>query len=432
MMAAALVACSREEQPANPETPTTYTLSIKANLDAGTKGLSLNDNTLNATWDGSERVYVFNASNEQLTFLTPHQDAQLNTSTCTLEGSFLPGKIPAADDVLTLILNAANYSNQEGTLAFIAGHDDYAVATVTVKEVDTVNGTITIKEDNADFVSQQAIIKFTLKDKANNAAISPTQLTVTDGTNTASVTTVSSTYTENGAGVLYVAFPATGEAKTINLAATVGDYTYTYETPSTKTLTNGQYYTITVKMSCLRIYTNTSTTQPESLSAGTANYSLNGSYNVVGSGNANITATGELDLTFFEPDDNNPLTINGCLDFGDYSNSSIRFNNQGWSQYYINNPGATALKVSGSVFVINDPCTLHINGNIDCSNEIYVYQTEVIVEGDIIGNPKIYLDGGTILRVKGSVGNVNIVYWGNKNEYVEGGYKVYDSQAMGF
>lgn len=253
MLGAVLVACSREEQPEVIEptkAPVTYTLSIKANKDAGTKGLSLSGNTLNAIWDGTEQVFVFKGA-EELTYLTPVNDADINTGSCTLSGSFPSGKLPAANDVLTLKLNAPNYEGQSGTLAFIAGHDDYAVATVTVKEVDPVNGRITINQDDVNFESQQAIIKFILQDKGNsNTAISPTALTITDGTNTATVSTVSSTYTENGAGVLYVAFPAAGEAKTISMTATVGNDTYTYE-KSGVTFSNGQYYAITVKMTKL-------------------------------------------------------------------------------------------------------------------------------------------------------------------------------------
>ena len=58
---------------------------------------------------------------------------------------------------------------------------------------------------------------------------------------------ITDAYTANGSGILYVAFPAAGSAKTITLTATVGTDTYTYE-KSGVTFTNGKYYEITVKM----------------------------------------------------------------------------------------------------------------------------------------------------------------------------------------
>ena len=61
MLAATLVACTREEQPrgetpAPAESPATYTLTVKATKGAGTRALELVGNTLKATWDGTEKV----------------------------------------------------------------------------------------------------------------------------------------------------------------------------------------------------------------------------------------------------------------------------------------------------------------------------------------------------------------------------------------
>ena len=55
MMAVAIVACTREEQPRTetpdqPQSPVTYTLSIQASKGQDTRALVLNGNTLNATW----------------------------------------------------------------------------------------------------------------------------------------------------------------------------------------------------------------------------------------------------------------------------------------------------------------------------------------------------------------------------------------------
>ena len=249
MMAAALVACSREVQPEvieQPEAPKTYTLSISASKMELTKALELNGSTLNAIWKEGEEVYVF-MNNQQIGELSPIIETLVYPEkvSCTLSGPFIT--VPEAGDVLTLYFASNNYSGQDGTLDFIPDCCDYAVATLHVTGVN--NGQIESSEGKADFVNQQAIIKFTLQDKDNSsAAISPTALTITDGTNTATVSTVSSTYTKNGEGVLYVAFPAAGVAKTISMTATVGNDTYIYE-KSGVTFTNGRYYAITVKMS---------------------------------------------------------------------------------------------------------------------------------------------------------------------------------------
>ena len=99
-------------------------------------------------------------------------------------------------------------------------------------------------------MAPQAVVKFTLQDKGNsNAAISPSALTINDGTS--DIVTLTSipaeTYTTNGAGVLYVALPAVS-SKPITLTATVGSDTYTLTTSSAKSFANGSFYRVTAKM----------------------------------------------------------------------------------------------------------------------------------------------------------------------------------------
>ncbi|MBO7584658.1 MAG: hypothetical protein J6T09_03215, partial [Bacteroidales bacterium] len=108
--------CNKEidkpiDQPSEPET---YTLSIKASKGEFTKGLSLDDNTLNAIWDGSEEVYVFK-NDAQIGVLTPDLSTLVYPEkvSCTLAGPFTT--IPEAGDVLTLKLTSNNYSGQDGT-----------------------------------------------------------------------------------------------------------------------------------------------------------------------------------------------------------------------------------------------------------------------------------------------------------------------------
>ena len=252
MAGAAFTACSSsddniiDEQPVNPAQKT-YTLTVNAAKGDGTttRALSLSDKTLTASWATTEHVYV----KKESTWATGSLQPEANGTTTTLTGE-LSGITIVADDELALQFPKSGeitYAGQLGTLADIAANFDWATANVEVASVSA--GNINPKAATTTFTNQQAIIKFTLQDKGNgNAAISPSALTVTDGTSTVSLTSISDdTYTANGDGVLYVAFPAAGSAKTITLTATVGNDTYTYEKTGVS-FTNGQYYEITVKM----------------------------------------------------------------------------------------------------------------------------------------------------------------------------------------
>ena len=266
---ATFVACSNDdniidEQPVQP-TEQVYTMTIEATkgdasrdqsracpsfgeaqpaLDevkgdgATTRALSLDDKTLNATWATTENVYVQKGSTWADGSLQPQADG----ATATLKGT-LSGVTIAASDVLTLQFprsGALDYTGQVGTLADIAEKYDYATASVTVSDV-SATGNIIPTEATTNFTNQQAIVKFTLIDKADGTThISATELVVSDGTTDYTVTPASAT------DVLYVAIPGFS-GQTVTLTATVGSDTYTYE-KSGVTFQNGQYYEITVKM----------------------------------------------------------------------------------------------------------------------------------------------------------------------------------------
>ncbi len=224
----------------------TFIFSIAATKgDAATKALELNGNTLNAIWDGSERVYVFK-NDQQIGILTPDDNTIYpDKNSCTLKGPFTTA--PANGDVLTLYLNSNNYLGQDGTLDFIADYCDYAVATLTVTGVN--NGQIESAEGKANFVSKQAIVKFSLTD-GNNSAIRPTDVSINYGSGIVVLTEIpTATYTTNGGDFLYIAVPGFSN-KTITIHAFVGDDVYTY-TASSKSLTNGHFYAGTVKMTKL-------------------------------------------------------------------------------------------------------------------------------------------------------------------------------------
>ncbi len=250
---ATFVACSSDDNIANenqqPVNPTgKYTLTINASKSdrANTRALTLdettNPNTLTASWATSENVYVQKSGTWASGSLKP----QANGAEATLKGE-LSGISIAADDVLTLQFprsGARDYTGQVGTLDDIAAKYDYATATV---EVEGVSGTGNIipKSETTAFASQQAIVKFTLLDKADGTTpLCATKLVVNDGTTDYTIIPDPAFAAPDE---LFVAIPGFSD-KTVTLNATVDGNTYTYER-SAVTFTNGKYYEITVKMS---------------------------------------------------------------------------------------------------------------------------------------------------------------------------------------
>ncbi len=225
------VSCEKDYKPVSGQ----FTMNVEASMpsDGGTKQLTLDGTGLHATWAAGEQVKVYKGSNP-LGTLTP-QNISNDGRSCRLSGT-LTGTI-AVDDELTLKFNEnPNYSSQDGTLAYIAAHCDYAVATVTVSGIS--GGNIRTAAA-ANFVNQQAIVKFTLKN-TSDAAISVTPLKVSDGTHTYTVTPTSAT------SDIYVAIPGFS-GQTVSMVATAGGTNYDY-IKSDVSFSNGQYYEITVKM----------------------------------------------------------------------------------------------------------------------------------------------------------------------------------------
>ena len=243
--AAVFTACSSDdnitsEQPANPTGKYIMTVQASKDGDATTRALTLDETTsphkLNATWATTENVYVKKGDNWATGSLQP----QTAGETATLKGT-LSGIEINASDVLTLQFpkdGDISYDGQVGTLEDIAANFDYATATVTVASVS--DGNITTAAD-ANFANQQAIVKFTLIDKADGTtSLSASQLVINDGTTDYTINPASET------SEIYAAIPGFS-GQTVRLTATVGNKTYTYEKAS-QSFTNGQYYEITVKM----------------------------------------------------------------------------------------------------------------------------------------------------------------------------------------
>ena len=251
MAGLAFTACSNdsdeiENNPAEPvtnnvlpNTAVTYTMSIEASKgeEAGsrdTRALSPNGTTVSSTWTKDDQVDVYKESEKVGTL-----QAQSSGASTTLSGTLTTSELQIGD-ALTLKYLSPSYTTQNGTLTgninSIDKKCDYSTATVTVTKIEnskvTVNGA-------ANFVNQQAIVKFTVKNNSGTA-VNASKLVITVEENTYTITPPTAT------SELYVALPEMSD-KTMRLVATVSDATYVYM-KSGVTFEKGKYYTRGVKM----------------------------------------------------------------------------------------------------------------------------------------------------------------------------------------
>ena len=245
MMVAAMAACNREELPLDDKTDSQpYTITIAANKgdDVSTRGLVLDGDSLNAKWEENEVVEVYQGGSKIGELLA----AASESASTTLTGSF--ESAPSSSEALMFYYHTADtpsYANQDGTLETIASSFDfYAPATVASDKfvINNKTKTVSVPGGISFGANQQAIVKFTLSQKANDADViipASTPFTVNDGTNTFTVTPATAT------NVLYVAIPATN---TVHLSTTIGAVTYSYDKTGADLLAAGQYYEINVKL----------------------------------------------------------------------------------------------------------------------------------------------------------------------------------------
>lgn len=259
MAVAATTSCSSGDtiidEPINepivkPEAPKTYTMTVQATMGgdaASTRALAIDDVTgaLNATWKKGETVAVYSVTGTAPSISVSDSPvgkltALGNGATVTLSGS-ITGITPTADAKLRLkFSSASNYNSQKGTLAYIADYCDYATADVTITDVTDSKVTTT----DASFENQQAIVKFSLKNKDTDAVITTQRLLVKCGSNTYSYTY--DVKLTNASSDIYVAIPPK-ENKTVTLNAISDNGFFIYE-KSGVTFKKGKYYTVSVKM----------------------------------------------------------------------------------------------------------------------------------------------------------------------------------------
>lgn len=236
LLAASALSCTRvQEEDIAPETPAkeaegTYTLSIQASKGADTKALADAGNTLSYTWTEGDEVSVY-LGETQIGTLTAQSGG---SATTVLDGTLTSP--PEVDQTLTLVYRSPDYASQDGTLEHIAAHCDYSKASATVTGVS--GGKITV-DGRVVFASEQAIVKFTLKNGDN--ALNVSKLEVADGSHVYTVTPASGTTTN----VLYVALPLMAEETLILTARGKSDDLSYSLTKTGASFDKGKFYRIT-------------------------------------------------------------------------------------------------------------------------------------------------------------------------------------------
>ena len=415
MAGAAFTACSSDdniiEQPQNPTEPKVYTLVIKASKGTDTTTRALKDvsGEIKAFWSGTETIEVgqYNYTTEKYDIIGEANAAPSADGNTTITAELTSAPDPDKDLNFFLGGSTLNFTGQVGLLTgtnSISEKYDYASDCLTSGSftVDEINNKVIPNKNNSRTLefraAEQAIIKFTLKDKANNEAISPTAFTVSDGTNTVELTSIpTTTYDTNGDGVLYVAFPPGAENTTITLTATVGDDTYTYTTPSTKTFWRGQYYEITVKMTKQEVHIVNSTT-------GAAVEKVNGTYSLIDGESYTMSGIGSGDIygKGFTLTIEDGTILTGCIYYYNVATNIILNGNATVTK--LDSPSSTT-----GYFVFSGSGTLTVTGKLTCT-------VIWLADGVTIKCPE---NAVIYAAVKNADGSADIT------PTTEGGYKVY-------
>ena len=223
-------------QAEQPSAVFTYSVSIDASKGADSKALTLEGNTLNATWAIGEAVTVYNETKGEA--LTGTLTARSAGASTTLKGELSGSKGIAVGDELTLKFLSPNYSSQDGTLEYIAANCDYATASVSVT---SVNGT-DIRTGAANFVNRQAIVHFELSKPNGYEGLETRSVKLVADNQIITVTLSAQTKD------VYVALPAISGKSFIIGASSYSDGVKYYYIKSSASFESGKYYSIPVRM----------------------------------------------------------------------------------------------------------------------------------------------------------------------------------------
>ena len=167
----ASVACNNIDlQIEDPDAPQEWRVSIQATMgDAQdqTKALSESGNTITASWEAGDVVYICNNNYDygQLTAQSSGTSTKLSgtiTKSMTVGATYTLRYLQKGNDFLYL-------PNQKGTLEDIAKNHDMAEATVTVKSID--GDEVVFNETSVSFQSKVSITKFTFDRSVKNVTI---------------------------------------------------------------------------------------------------------------------------------------------------------------------------------------------------------------------------------------------------------------------
>ena len=209
------------------------TYSVTVNAGRVTRALADAGSSLTATWTAGDEISVYSGDSKVGT-LTAASDGAATKFTGTITGDF------NQNDELELRYRSGSYTSQDGTLEGIASSCDYATATVTITAVSGSSLTIS----DADFVSQQAITKFTLFKPDGTTPLKVKDIIITAAGLTGNKITVS--FPLSRPSEFYVAMANTSGAKQEYLfLITANDDTKYYATKKVN-LVNGKYYSTTL------------------------------------------------------------------------------------------------------------------------------------------------------------------------------------------
>lgn len=398
----------------------TLTASVKLDTDNGSKHLDANG--VKTFVAGEQIAVVYTNSSDQLVKAT---SVALTNGNITNEGKAATFTVTLTNPKNGTVKyvypasmvddggNETAITSQNGTLESLSSLYDYAYGTGSFDGSSLPNITLT---------NQFAIGKITMKNYAGSSDLSDiTGVTVTDGTNTYTITPASTSMT----WPIYVAMKPVSN-QTITVTATGSSYNYT-KTVTDKTLTAGNMYTLTVKMGRIinlasldndftaidgDILTGTLAENHKISIADGATVTLNNasiSYSSNGADYAGLTLLGDGTIVLADGTTN---TVVGGLDGSGYSN---------WPGIYV--PVGKTLTINGNTGVLNarrggndtddgSPAGIGASWANSCGN--------IVINGGVInaiGGAKGAGIGGTFFRSCGdiTINGGTITATGNKS-----------------
>lgn len=234
-------ACSSDDE--QKSTATLTLTATKNNYGSVTRAISYvdpNDPTkgITTTWTTSDKVAVYSSGwAGKIGDLSP-MDGKTEGNKTKLDGNVSPDGLNIGDRTELIFPRTTwSYADQDGTLATISSKYDYAIASAQVTFIDQNNK---IYASDAKFVTQQAIVRYIIKDGGS-------PLNVTSMTIVAASGKLVKSRTLDGASVEYGGLEIKPAAPTDKLDVAIrNDYK------------EGDIYTLTVKVED-KIYSSTST-----------------------------------------------------------------------------------------------------------------------------------------------------------------------------